>query len=123
MSFGGTAHVAWITGAGSGMGATHARRLAPRGMRVACIDIDGPAAERTAELVIQDGGQAMAIECDVADWQSVALAAGTMHRAMGPVGTVVANAGILGPIAEVADTDVDDWVRVIAVNLTGCSIR
>jgi NAD(P)-dependent dehydrogenase (short-subunit alcohol dehydrogenase family) len=111
--------VAWVTGAGSGMGACHAERLARAGARVACFDIDPAAAERVARSIASAGGEAVALAMDVGDWDGVIAAAEAAKERLGPVDSVVANAGVLGPVASVAELDPVDWEQVLRVNLTG----
>jgi NAD(P)-dependent dehydrogenase (short-subunit alcohol dehydrogenase family) len=110
---------AWVTGAGSGMGTRHAERLAQAGARVACLDVDGDAAERVAAGIRAEGGAAAARAADVGDWEAMTAAAEAMRRELGPVRAVIANAGVLGPVAAVADLDPAGWSRVLQVNLTG----
>ncbi len=111
--------VAWVTGAGSGMGARHAVRLARAGARVACFDIDGDAAERVAAEIRASGGEAAAAALDVGDWEAMRTAAAAIERRLGPVGIMIANAGVLGPVATVAELDPAGWSQVLRVNLTG----
>jgi NAD(P)-dependent dehydrogenase (short-subunit alcohol dehydrogenase family) len=110
---------AWVTGAGSGMGARHAERLAEAGARVACLDIDGDAAERVAAGIRGRGGTAISTVLDVSDWGATLAAASVVEAELGPVRAVVANAGLLGPVATVADLDPADWSQVLRVNLSG----
>jgi NAD(P)-dependent dehydrogenase (short-subunit alcohol dehydrogenase family) len=111
--------VAWVTGAGNGMGARHADRLARAGARVACFDIDGGAAERVAAEIRAAGGAAAAAALDVGDWEAMRTAAAAIERELGPVGIMIANAGVLGPVATVAELDPAGWSHVLRVNLTG----
>jgi len=111
--------VAWVTGAGSGMGACHAKRLAAAGARVACLDIDGGAADRVAAAITATGGEAIGMQTDVGAWDVVSAAGAEAERRLGPVDAVVANAGVLGAVAAVADLDPASWEQVLRVNLTG----
>jgi NAD(P)-dependent dehydrogenase (short-subunit alcohol dehydrogenase family) len=111
--------VAWVTGAGSGMGATHAARLAEAGAAVACIDVDRGAAEAVADRIRSDGGTALGVAADVGDWPGMRDAAGRIERELGPVRAVVANAGVVGPPEPVRDLDPGEWERVVRINLTG----
>ena len=111
--------VAWVTGAGSGMGARHAQRLAEAGAKVACFDIDLAAVERVADSIRSVGGEAIALAADVGDWAALSAAAEQAERELGPVSAVVANAGVLGPVASIRDLDPGAWDQVIRVNLTG----
>jgi NAD(P)-dependent dehydrogenase (short-subunit alcohol dehydrogenase family) len=110
---------AWVTGAGGGMGARHAERLADAGARVACFDVDGDAAERVAAGIRTRGGTALAAALDVSDWQATREASAAAEAELGPVAAVVANAGVLGPVASVADLDPAAWEQVLRVNLSG----
>src|SRR5690349_1367129 len=111
--------VAWVTGAGSGMGARHAQRLAEAGAKVACFDIDLATVERVADSIRSDGGEAIALAADVGDWAALSAAAEQAARELGPVSAVVANAGVLGPVASIRNLDPGAWDQVIRVNLTG----
>jgi NAD(P)-dependent dehydrogenase (short-subunit alcohol dehydrogenase family) len=111
--------VAWVTGAGGGMGARHAERLAACGARVACFDIDGNGAERVAAGIRAVGGVAAAATVDVGDWEATRAAAEAMRGELGPPRAVVANAGVLGPVAAVSELEPAEWSHVLTVNLTG----
>jgi NAD(P)-dependent dehydrogenase (short-subunit alcohol dehydrogenase family) len=111
--------VAWVTGAGSGMGARHAQRLAEAGARVACFDIDRAAADGVAASIADAGGEAIALVADVGDWAAFSAAADRAARELGPVSAVVANAGVLGPVASIRDLDPADWEQTLRVNLSG----
>jgi len=110
---------AWVTGAGGGMGARHAERLAEAGAKVACFDVDGDAAERVAAGIRTRRGTAIATALDVTDWKATLVAAEAAEAALGPVNAVIANAGVLGPVAPVSELDPADWEDVLRVNLTG----
>lgn len=115
--------VAIVTGAGSGIGAAIARRFAAEGARVVASDVQQDAVVLLAERIQREGGRALALRHDVgveADWQSVVEAALTQF---GRVDILVNNAGIAdkaGMMGSRADaTDVEDWDRVIGINLKG----
>ena len=108
--------VVFITGGARGIGADTAQRLVERGARVALVDADGDEAERRAEEL---GAKAAAFKADVTDQAQVdAAVAGTLES-FGRIDVVVAGAGILGMAATTATVDVDDYERVIDVNLHG----
>jgi NAD(P)-dependent dehydrogenase (short-subunit alcohol dehydrogenase family) len=111
--------VAWVTGAGAGMGARHAERLAACGARVACLDINGNAAERVAAGIRARGGVAAAATADVGNWEATRVAAEAMQADLGAVDAVVANAGVLGPVAPVSELEPAEWSHALRVNLTG----
>lgn len=111
--------IVWITGAASGMGATHTRRFAAAGATVACLDIDLPGAKALAAEISSASTTAVAFEVDVADWDSVQRGADEVRDLLGPVDVVIANAGVLGPDDLLDEIDPNEWRRVIDVNLTG----
>lgn len=106
---------ALVTGAGSGIGRATALALAARGATVACVDLDGEAAEKTAAACEERGAAAAsALMADVADRRAVvALAAD-----VGPVDLLVNNAGV-GMSGRFADMSEADWSWIRGVNLDG----
>lgn len=111
--------VALITGAGSGIGRAMATLFASRGAHVACADLDASAAQTTAEMIIDAGGRAVGVSCDVTNPDSVAGAVAEALDALGPITILCCNAGITDGSTPVADMTVDVWNRVLGVNLTG----
>ena len=112
--------VSLVTGAGSGIGRAVAHRLAARGDRVVCADLDGSAASATAasigSLGDPDASVACAVDVASADGND-AMVAEAVER-FGGVDVFVACAGIEigGPAHELAE---DAFTRTLAVNLTG----
>ena len=109
-----------ITGAASGIGRETALRAAGEGAVVAAIDIDeGGLATLTAE-VSAAGGRAGARCADVADPAAITSAVDDLVDEVGaPVHAVFANAGTLTERSTVTELDLDEWHRVLAVDLTG----
>ena len=107
-----------VTGAGSGIGAATARGLAAVGAQVALLDRNLEAARFVAGEIVAGSGQAIALECDVANAASIAAAAATVRARLGPCDVLVNNAGLLraGGLESVS---IEDWNAVLAVNLTG----
>jgi NAD(P)-dependent dehydrogenase (short-subunit alcohol dehydrogenase family) len=103
-----------VTGAAQGIGRAVAERLIAGGASVTIWDADRGLGAQTAEAI----GAAM-IEVDVADWDSVRSAAARTEAEMGGVDILVANAGIAGMNAPVADYPVEEWRRIIAIDLDG----
>jgi glucose 1-dehydrogenase len=110
--------VAVVTGAASGIGEGVALELARNGMRVAALDLDLAGAEATAAEAVSFGSDAFALRVDVSDVESVAGAADAVLARWGTVDVLVNNAGITGSGA-LADVAIEDWQRVLDVNLTG----
>ncbi|GJF17408.1 putative short-chain dehydrogenase/reductase [Mycolicibacterium cyprinidarum] len=109
-----------ITGAGSGIGAAFAVELARRGGRVVCSDIDEGAARKTADAIVADGGQALALRCDVTRVEEVyRLADEAQSWFGGPPTLVINNAGVGAGGTTVGDTALADWTRVLNINLWG----
>ncbi len=107
-----------VTGAGSGMGRAIALALAKEGARVAVLDLNSDGAARTVEQVKALGGQAAAFACDTSDATSVAKAAAQTSATFGLCDVLVNNAGILRP-GPLDTLTVDEWNKVLCVNLTG----
>ncbi len=104
-----------VTAAAGGIGATVAARFAEAGARVYVCDVDGEAlaAYLAAHPDIAGRPADVASAADV----DAFVAAGVRH--LGGLDVLVSNAGIVGPVAPVEDTDPDAWRRTLDVNLTG----
>lgn len=109
-----TPPAALVTGAGQGIGRAIVARLVVDGWTVAAVDRDG---EALAELSVSHGSRVSAMPGDVGDPELPALAVARAVAAFGRLDAVVNNAGISanGPLEAL---ELDDWNRVIAVNLT-----
>ncbi len=105
-----------ITGAGRGIGAAAARVFAGAGAQVALLARNGAV---VGELAAEIGPQAMAVGCDVADWASVQAAVQAVLGRFGRLDVWIGNAGVIEPIARLADADAALWGLGIDVNLKG----
>ncbi|AEV71190.1 short-chain dehydrogenase of unknown substrate specificity [Mycolicibacterium rhodesiae NBB3] len=109
-----------ITGAGSGIGAAFAKELARRGGRVVCSDVDEIAAKATANAILENGGDALALPCDVSQIDDVtALAAEAQCWFGGPPTVVINNAGVGAGGVPIGEMSLDDWQWVLDINLWG----
>jgi len=106
-------HAAVVTGGASGIGAATCRRMAAEGARVAVFDIDGEGAERVAAEV--DG---IAYAVDVTDFAALDAAVSDAADRLGRLSLLFNNAGTSN-LAPVHDFPLDEWRRIIDVNLTG----
>lgn len=111
--------VVLVTGAGGGIGCATAMAFAASGYRVIGADIRLGAAEQTAERIRAAGGDAIAAHADIADAGSVAALFGLIAARYGRLDAAFNNAGVGVPRRELAEGDDDEWLRSIAVNLTG----
>jgi len=107
-----------VTGGGSGIGRVSALKLAQEGAGVVVADIRAKLAEETVEMIHQDGGNGIAVHCDVASEGQVEIMTAMAIEKFGGLDILVSNAGNVsrGGIHELS---LDDWERVIQVHLTG----
>jgi len=110
--------IAFVTGAGSGIGRATAIALAGQGARLALADIDGQSAGETAAMIRGKGGEAKVFELDVADPGQIERTAADVSESFGPPAILVNNAGIAVG-AYFSDTSAESWERIIAINLMG----
>ena len=103
-----------VTGASRGVGAATARAFAKAGAIVGVMARDQTAVN---DLASQIGG--IALSGDVARAADMERAVEALHGRTGRVDVLVNNAGIVGPIAGIADADVEEWGQTIDINLKG----
>jgi len=113
--------VAIVTGAGGGLGRTHALYLARQGARVVVNDLALPAAEQVASEIVANGGEALAIAASVTDEAAVGAMVRDTQRAWGRVDVLVNNAGILRD-KSFAKMSIEDFRLVVDVHLMGAAI-
>ncbi len=110
--------VAVVTGAAGGLGEALAREMAERGARVVLADVDTELVEQAASEIRAAGGDVEAKTVDVRDADEVARVIESARRDGGRLDYLFNNAGI-NVCAELRDTSLDDWNRLIDVNLRG----
>ncbi|MFE2565533.1 SDR family NAD(P)-dependent oxidoreductase [Streptomyces mirabilis] len=113
-----TGTVALVTGASSGIGAATARRLAEDGASVALVARRKGRLDDLAAEIEKAGGTALVVEADITDRTQAEAAVQQAVEHFGRLDTLVNNAGLmlLGPIV---GADVDEWERMLAVNVQG----
>jgi 3-oxoacyl-[acyl-carrier protein] reductase len=108
--------VAFVTGAGGGLGEGICTSLAAAGAAVACADVVTGRAEKIARGVAEAGGRSLALHADVADRASVEGAVARTVAELGGIDILVNNAAIYPRRAWTEITE-EEWDRVLAVNL------
>jgi 3-oxoacyl-[acyl-carrier protein] reductase len=110
-----------ITGGGKGIGKVYAQEFARAGARVVAADIDGPAADAVAHAIAADGGEAIAVTTDVSDAESTQAMARAARERFGAIDVLVNNASLMStlPRRSWLEIPLDEWDRVMAVNLRG----
>lgn len=110
-----------VTGAGAGLGRAFSIAFAKAGAKVAAADIDLEAAKETAALVVAAGGSATAVRVDVSDEASTRAMAEETVKAFGAIDALINNAGIYATLKRrpFFEIPVEEWDRVMAVNLKG----
>jgi NAD(P)-dependent dehydrogenase (short-subunit alcohol dehydrogenase family) len=111
--------VALVTGAAQGIGRGVALRLASDGAALACADVDLEGARQTVDLIERAGGRGAAFAADVSSSEQVRAVVEQAAAELGPISVLVNVAGIYGRHDPVNKQDLDNWQRVLSVNLHG----
>lgn len=110
--------VAIVTGAGTGMGAEIARRMAREGAAVVLADRDEPSAQAVCAEILTAGGKARAFRVDISEPAQVDSLFAFVHGEFGPVNVMINNAG-RGAQQLFVDTPLETLRAMLAVNVTG----
>jgi 3-oxoacyl-[acyl-carrier protein] reductase len=108
--------VAAITGGAQGIGLAIAQRFVTSGAKVALLDLDIALAEKAAAAL---GAGTVAVQTEVTDFNAVRAAVERVEKAIGGIDIMVNNAGIAGMNTNVAEYPVEEWRRIMAINLDG----
>ena len=104
-----------VTGGAQGIGLAVVEQLIDKGVRVASWDFDATNNQSMSKY----GDRALAVSCDITDRSSVETAYQQTSSALGIPHILVNSAGIAGPNTTLDDYDIDEWNKVIDVNLNG----
>ncbi len=110
--------VAVVTGGASGIGRGMAESFAASAMRVVVADVEEPPLHETVGSIRADGGEAIAVTCDVSSWPSVEALRDACTDAYGPADVLCNNAGVAGR-GGVAEASLNTWEWCLGVNLWG----
>jgi 3-oxoacyl-[acyl-carrier protein] reductase len=110
-----------ITGGGKGIGKVYSQEFAKAGARVVAADIDAAAARAVADALAAQGHEALALETDIASEESTKSMAEAALERFGSIDVLVNNASLMSVLARRSwlEIPVDEWDRVMAVNLRG----
>ena len=111
--------VIWITGAGSGIGRAAAQCLAAAGAHLILSGRRAEALKKTCGEIESGTGEILAMPLDVADADAVSQAAARILEQFGRIDVLVNNAGINVAKRHYNETSLEDWRRIIDINLNG----
>ena len=106
--------VAVITGGAQGIGYAVAKRMIENGAKVVIWDFDTDLAQASASEL-----GATALHCDVSNWDSVQAAAQQTENQLGRIDVLVNSAGVAGANAVVEEYPIEEWNKIMSVNLNG----
>lgn len=106
-----------VTGGAQGIGQAVAERLAAGGAQLALWDVDEALANETASKI---GNGSFSVSVDISDWESVKQSYTETLQRIGRVDIVINSAGIAGSNATVADYAVEEFRKIVDINLNGC---
>lgn len=104
-----------VTGGAGGIGSATCRRLAEEGAKVAIFDMNLEAAEKLANEINNQHGQALAVQCDITQSDVVEQAVQHIEAKLGPIGWSITQAGIFSnPLSKAIH---QEWDKLIQINL------
>jgi NAD(P)-dependent dehydrogenase (short-subunit alcohol dehydrogenase family) len=108
-----------VTGGAMGIGREIALRLARDGSDIAVVDIEKEGGQETAKEVRSMGRKSLVFEVDVSQWDQVRDMVDGVLAQFNKVDILINCAGIVGPLVPLWEYSVEDWDRVMAINLRG----
>ena len=111
--------VALVTAGGNGLGRAYCEAMAEFGADVACNDINPLFAQETTDLVKNYRHRAIAIQGDISKPDEIERMVSQTVQEFGTIDIMFCNAGIINPLVPLHELAVEDWDRVIALNLRG----
>lgn len=111
--------VAFVTGGGSGIGEAAGRLLAQQGAKVVLISRTKRELEQVVEEIKEAGGEAISLEADISDSETLKAAIEETVSKYGRLDIVFANAGINGTWAGIEDLSEEDFRKTVNINLVG----
>ena len=114
-----TGRVSLVTGAGSGLGRILCEAMAEHGSDVVCSDINEAWAEETAGMLAKHGAKTLVVKADVSKQDEVKALFRKVDQEFGRLDVLFNNAGIATKGARIHEMRLEDWNKVIGVNLTG----
>jgi NAD(P)-dependent dehydrogenase (short-subunit alcohol dehydrogenase family) len=111
--------VAFVTGAGSGIGRAAALAFAREGASVVVADVSEQGHQETGRMIEEVGGRALAVRCDVTRAEDVKAALEKTIETFGRLDFAFNNAGVEQATAALADITEEEWDRIVAINLRG----
>lgn len=111
--------VAVVTGAATGLGRLFAETLACAGVKVVCADVNVDSLEKTVSAIASSGHEALAFKADVSSPGDVKNMVRTAVSEYGRLDMAVNNAGIITSPSRFHEIGLEDWNRLMAVDLTG----
>jgi NAD(P)-dependent dehydrogenase (short-subunit alcohol dehydrogenase family) len=111
--------VAFVTGAASGIGRAAALAFAREGASVVAADVSEQGNQETVRLIEAQGGRALAVRCDVTRAEDVKAALDKTVEAFGRLDFAFNNAGVEQPITPAADLTLEEWDRIVDIDLRG----
>lgn len=107
-----------VTGGGGGIGRAVSQRLAEEGCKVAVLDRDQAAAQKTVDIILEQGGVAAAYAADITDYQAISNTVEQIEQQLGAPVILVNNAGY-DKFMPFLKTEPALWDQLISINLTG----